>query len=487
MRRNVLLLFFILSFFCAPVLTFAAAEEVQNPKKAKNIILMIGDGMGFNQHVIGAYWRCGGLGKMSYESFPVKLGCTTFCAKVKEEPVPYHYAGYDPTVFWANPANMNVSSYLTQTTDSAAATSAIHSGSKTNYLRLGVDVHGDPLELLAEIAIAAGKSAGAVTTVAVSNATPAGVYSHSIARDRYPEIFLEMTEENHLTVLIGCGHPYYDTLGKKVEEDKQEFRYIGGEETWEKIISPEGYNGFTFVDTARDFEKIAQGKNLPKKLLGITRVQSTMPPIDGTPSSAPVHQEDYDRILGKYSTREIPSLTTMSLGAINVLAQNENGFYLMIEGGAIDHASHNNDTLQVAFEQTGFTKAIDAVVQWVEKNSSWEETVLIITADHDTGFISGSGSYIDKNGDNRFNAENDEFVAFKPVVNKGCAAVPGAQFFSNDHVNAIVPLWGIGAGINELETYVYGVDEEAAKKWDFSGKYIDNVDIAKFLKSKIKK
>lgn len=476
--------FLLLFLFCVFPIAGKCAESSE--KKAKNVILMIGDGMGFNQHVLGAYWRCGELGKMSYESFPVHYGCTTFCAKNKGEKVPYHHHGYDPKVFWASPANMNAASELTQTTDSAAATTALHSGEKTNYLRLGVDVDGKPLELVAEVATSVGKSVGAVTTVAVCNATPAGVYSHSISRDSYPEIFREMTAKGHLTVLMGCGHPYYNNLGKKAEEDKYEFRYVGGEETWEQVTSPEGYNGFTFIDTARAFEKLAAGKELPKKVLGVTRVQITMPPIDGMPSSAPSRSEDEEAVLGKYSVREMPTLTTMAIGALNVLAQNENGFYLMIEGGAIDHSSHSNNTLWVAYEQTGFTKAIDAVVHWVEKNSSWEETILIVTSDHDTGFAVGSGSYIDKNGNNRFSLKDDEFVDFKPVKNNGCGQIPGVQFLSNDHINTIVPLWGIGVGIEELEQYVYGVDEKAAELWNFSGKYIDNVDVARFIKSKIR-
>ncbi len=463
-------------------LTLSAQEAA--PKKAKNVILMIGDGMGFNQHVIGSYWRFGGLGQNSYEKFPFHCGSTTFCAKEKDVPIPHHFQGYDPKVFWSGPAAMNESSEITKTTDSAAAASAQNTGSKTTYTSLGVDVTGEPLELVSEVAVAAGKSVGAVTTVSMTNATPAGVYAHSQRRDDFSLIFDQIDK---LTVLMGCGHPYYDVHGKKAEEDKVDFQYVGGEDVWEQIVSPEGYKGFTFIDRARDFQRLAKGKDLPDKVLGITRVQSTMPPVDGTPSSAPGSPDDKEKVLGKYSTREMPSLSTMSLAALNVLNQNENGFYLMIEGGAIDHSSHSNNTLWVAFEQTGFTKAIDTVVQWVEENSSWDETVLIVTADHDTGLAWGTGTYVDKNEDGKFKAEDDEFVDYMPVVNEGCGKAPGVQYLSNDHTNSLVPLWGIGPGIEELENSVYGIDEEAAKRWNFSGKYIDNTDIARFLKSKIRK
>ncbi|MCL2304423.1 MAG: alkaline phosphatase [Planctomycetaceae bacterium] len=477
MKRLTILLLFVL------VLVPQMSSAQDSPKKAKNVIIMIGDGMGFNQHILGSYWRYGRLGLNSYESFPFHCGTTTFCAKEKDVPVPYHHPGYDSKVFWSGPAARNDSSDITRESDSAAAATAQNTGQKTTYTALGVDVSGKPVESVAEVAIAAGKSVGAVTTVSITNATPAGIYAHAANRDNFAEIF---DQSDKLTVLMGCAHPYYDKYGKPVEEDKYEFKHIGGEAVWEEIISPEGFRGFKFIDRARDFEQLARGKDLPKKVLGITRVQETMPPVDGKPTSAPVSKEDLDKVLGKYSTREIPTLSTMSLAALNVLAQNENGFYLMIEGGAIDHSSHSNDTLWVSFEVTGFTKAVDTVVQWVEKYSSWDETVLIVTADHDTGLVWGSGSYITKDKESRrFNPETDKFVDYKPIVNKGCGKVPGTHFFDNDHTNALVPLWGKGAGINELEARVYGVDKEAARRWNFSGKYIDNTDIAFFLKSKM--
>ena len=475
MKRLTILLLLVL--ILVPVSLLAQ----DSPKKAKNVILMIGDGMGFNAHIIGSYWRNGALGKNAYDAFPFHCASTTYAAK-KNTVVPHHHPGYDLKAFWSGPAGMNASSDITNTTDSAAAGSALNTGIKTLNGALGVDASGKPVELTADVAIAAGKSVGAVTTVIMTDATPAAVYARSQSRSSFGEIFVQSEK---LTVLMGGGHPCFDGFGKPLTEDKFNYNYIGGKDVWEKILSPDGYDGFKWIDRAGDFEQLARGKDLPEKVFGLVRVQGDMPPIDGTPTAAKASQDDRTKILGKYDTTEIPTLSTMSLAALNVLAQNENGFYLMIEGGAIDHAGHDNNALRVAFEHTGFSKAIDTVVQWVGENSSWEETVLIVTADHETGFAWGTGTWVDHKGDGKFDLKDDEFVHYMPVVNQGPGKLPGVQFMTGGHTNSLVPVWGIGPGIEELENSVYGVDEEAAQRWNFSGKYIDNTDIGIFLKSKM--
>ncbi|MCL2347287.1 MAG: alkaline phosphatase [Planctomycetaceae bacterium] len=460
------------------------AENAAPPKKAKNVILMIGDGMGFNQTIAGAYWRYGKLGEMACDQFPVHCGVTTFSSK--GGPVPRHYEGYNPQTFWQNPKSAAASTELTTTTDSAAAITSLQTGEKTRTPYLGVGVDKKPLLLVSEVAKAAGKSTGAVSTMMGCHATPAGVGAHNAMRDDYSNIFLELTGENGLTVLVGAGHPCYNDKGVQLSEDKYDFKAVGGEATWEEIKSTEGRNGYTLIEDVRNFEKLARDKkNLPKKLLGIAKAGFSIPPVDGAPSTCPAENGVIEKMMEGVGTRNLPTLTTMSLAAINVLSQNENGFYLMIEGGAIDTACHENNQERFLMEQTGFTKAVDAIVQWVENNSSWDETVLLVTADHETGFLWGAGTFLNQDGKPGYNADQDEFVAFRPIVNEGCGRVPGMQFISSGHSNSLVPLWGIGPGIEELEKCCYGIDEKAAKMWNFSGKYLDNADIGMFLKSKM--
>ncbi|MDR1385516.1 MAG: alkaline phosphatase [Planctomycetaceae bacterium] len=455
-----------------------AQESVSKPK---NIILMIGDGMGFNHYISGAYWRYGELGRQAPDSFPVHCAVTTSSAISKA--VPNNYPCYNPEWFWAGPKTANNKTELTEVTDSSSAATAIYSGVKTIKGRVAIDVDKNPIKLAAEAAHEKGKATGAVSTVPTCHATPGTVYSHNSSRDHYEEMFNFMVRESGLDVIIGAGHPLYDDNADLVEEKKADFKYVGGVETWEEITKNRGINGFTFVDTRKDFEQLANPKNneLPKKLLGIAHARYTIPPIDGNPSSAPASAEVAEKAIGNVTVKEVPTLTTTSLAALNVLSQNKNGFFVMIEGGAIDGAAHANNAERMIYEQTAFVKAVEAVADWVEENSSWEETLLIITADHETGYLWGDIEFIDKDNNGKFDASKDEFVRYQPIEANDCGQLPKMKYFSKGHTNSLVPLWAKGANAKGLEKYYYGEDKQAAEIWNFSGKYIDNTHIGKFM------
>jgi alkaline phosphatase len=220
---------------------------------------------------------------------------------------------------------------------------------------------------------------------------------------------------------------------------------------------------------------------LPKKLLGIARARYTVPPIDGNPSSAPASDKVAEKAIGSVTVKEIPTLTTMSLAALNVLSQNKNGFFVMIEGGAIDGASHSNNAERMVYEQTAFVKAVEQVVDWVEENSNWDETLLIVTADHETGCLWGDIAFIDQNNNGKFDASQDEFVNYQPIEANDCGQLPSMKYFSKGHTNSLVPFWAKGASAKGLEKYYYGEDKKAAEMWNFSGKYIDNTHLGKFM------
>jgi alkaline phosphatase len=91
-------------------------------------------------------------------------------------------------------------------------------------------------------------------------------------------------------------------------------------------------------------------------------------------------------------TETVPTLAEMSQVALNVLDNNRDGFFLMIEGGAVDWAGHDNQSGRLIEEEIDFNRAVEAVAAWIEKNSSWDDTLLIVTADHETGYLNGPGS-----------------------------------------------------------------------------------------------
>ncbi|MBK6733320.1 MAG: alkaline phosphatase [bacterium] len=85
----------------------------------------------------------------------------------------------------------------------------------------------------------------------------------------------------------------------------------------------------------------------------------------------------------------VPSLTDMARGALNVLDADPDGFFLMIEGGAVDWAAHDNQPGRLVEEVVGFAEAVAAVRRWIDANGGWERNLLLITADHETGYLTG--------------------------------------------------------------------------------------------------
>ena len=236
-------------------------------------------------------------------------------------------------------------------------------GEKTLNGRINIGVDGEPITNFFEDAAAAGMSIGAVTSVEISHATPAAVYAHNSSRNNYAAIAIEgiygsnrldnmpnnssfpragdnnnydaRNYRGNFTVLMGAGHGDYDNNG---DADKQVTnRYAGGDAAWADIIDGSPPNGWTFIEEKADFEAIAAGNNVPEKLLGIAQANETLqyrrtdkPDDPSTPS-------------GSAFNSNVPTLATMTTAALNVLSQNDNGFAVMIEGGAVDWSGHDND------------------------------------------------------------------------------------------------------------------------------------------------
>ncbi|MGI6402471.1 MAG: alkaline phosphatase [Thermoguttaceae bacterium] len=468
---------------CVSAVVCVRADE---PPKAKNVILFIADGAGFNSEVLGSYYRTGEAWGESYQNFPTILGVSTFAIhrssnrEVKWDPVkePEMNAGYVPSEFWKDPSGAHWRASNTAVTDSAAAATAINTGVKTNNGRINVDPQDNVLENFAQKNAKAGRSVGVVTTTQISHATPAGVCAHNDNRNAYQEISQEQINDAPINVLMGAGHPEYNN-GRKIDKKPEDLQYqfVGGRELWEKVKANDGYKDWNFIDHRSQFAELAaatpdSGQEVPSKVLGIVRTGGGAPPIDGD-------VDDPQKMIDKYSQETvdaIPSLTEMTLGALNVLSTNDNGFYLMVEGGNIDGANHSNNAANSVLEHTGFAKAIDAAIEWVEKYSSWDETLMIVTADHETGQIWGDGTYVDENNNGRYDSE-DTFEGFQKIEASKKGEVPDVQYLSGGHTNALVPFCAKGAGAESAMNFIRGNDAKAAKFWNFSGDYIYNIDV----------
>ncbi len=395
----------------------------------RNVILMIADGWGYNSIQMTNFWT--GAAAQSYERFPVHFAMSTYSANGH---------GYDPAQAWTN-GTYNIPYLKTGATDSASAITAMLTGIKNYDGTINLSVDGQPLTSFAQMYKQSGRAAGAVSTVQWSHATPAGAYAHN-RRDNYADIALEGIASD-MDVIFGAGNPDFDNNGRPAANNP---RYVGGAETWNKLKNNE-LPGITHIQTRSEFLSLIVG-NPSGRYIGTfqsyttaNQARSGYTPSD-IPGSVPLNGG-------------IPSLAEMSLAALNVLDNNPEGLFLLIEGGAVDWANHANQPARLIEEMMDFNFAVDAVISWIESNSSWNDTLLIVTGDHECGMLTGP--------DGALNLED-----------RGPGAIPGHKWNSGSHTNTLVPLFAKGAGSELFAQYATGLDP-------VRGAYIDNTDIFRVM------
>ncbi len=444
-------------------------------KVPKNVIIMISDGCGINHIRATNLYQFGQYSGQKYESFPVKLFMSTYPAKSEVGNLLMYSRGYSTYNAW------NDFKYvLSDFTCSAASGTALATGEKTYNGAIGVDINGSPLKNLSELAIEKNKSAGVVTSVQISHATPATFVAHNKSRNKYSEIAKNMLINSKLSVIMGCGHPYYDNNGKELSKANT-FNYIGDSLIWNDLLNnsttlngkqvqdisfdgiPDKWN---LIQDKNDFIALANGENLPDRVIGIAKVAQTLQQEKDLNTynyylnSKITKSEDPNELI-KNRISSVPDLDIMAEGALNVLNKNPNGFFLMIEGGAIDWAAHSNQTARMIAEEIYFNNAVDKVIEWIEQNSSWEETLLIVTADHETGYITAP-----------YNGNENIDWELIPQSPKG--TLPNIQWNSMDHTNSLVPFFAKGICSEYLNFFA---DEIDIKR----GKYINNTEPAQLL------
>lgn len=220
-------------------------------------------------------------------------------------------------------------------TDSAAGGTAIAVGKKTNNGVVGMNTDSIPVPSMLDIFADQGKKTGVVVTCAVTHATPADFIAHNITRKDNEGIALEIANRDKLDVLFGGGKKYFTE--RKDGDDLISKMWEKGWNIYDSLPQIEDNNARTMVLTCR--------KHMVK---------------------AP-ERGDY-----------LPKATAKAIEMLD----NENGFFLMIEGSQIDFACHDNDSTTLVEEMIDFNKAIDVVLDFAEKDGN---TLVVVTADHETG------------------------------------------------------------------------------------------------------
>lgn len=289
-----------------------ATEAKTDFDKCKNVVFLIGDGMGFNSLEKTRY-DCN-VALDSFNSFP--------------------YSGESMT----HSANKAV-------TDSAAGGTALATATKTkNYFvgtfpNDGFNLSSHPVSLT-ELAVSQGKLAGIVTTDLTTGATPASFSAHTHNRGD-EKIINRQQLESELTVCWGAETPSF-------KEDS--------------AVS----NGFTVIRDKASMDALEEGSR-----------------SFGQFSDSTWHNYDYNGM---------PTLTQMTAKAIDLLDDDEDGFFLMVEAAHIDKNSHSNDGEGMVDAVQSFDKTLAYVLDYAKKDG---DTLVIVTADHETGGITFTdGQYV---------------------------------------------------------------------------------------------
>ncbi|MFZ0370865.1 MAG: alkaline phosphatase [Halobacillus sp.] len=311
---------------------YISASEHEE-KDVKNVIFMVGDGMGPSYTTAYRYLKDNPeTMKMEDTAFDPHLAGMQSVYSAD----PYHDGGEDDE-------KENIP-------DSAATATSMSSGEKTYNGAIAVDLEKEKTKTVLEGAKEEGMATGLVATSQINHATPAAYGTHDEDRNNYNDIaddyYDDMIQGEHkVDVLLGGGTDFFERDDRDLTKEFQK----------------DGYDYVTSTDELMNTSS--------DQILGLF---------------APVGLEKaIDR------PEEQPSLEQMTETALETLSKDEDGFFLMVEGSQIDWAGHDNDIVSAMSEMEDFDKAFQKVIEFAKQD---EETLVVTTADHSTGgFSIGEG------------------------------------------------------------------------------------------------
>ncbi|MFM6937356.1 MAG: alkaline phosphatase [Aquirufa sp.] len=337
MKKIILFCFFSISLFA------------QN--KPKNILFLVGDGMGVSQIYAGL---TANKGHLNLEQFKV-IG------------------------FHRNQASDN---YVT---DSAAGATAFATGKQTYNGAIGLDSLKQPSISLLELAEQKGLSTGLVSTCDITDATPASFIAHQFKRAMHEEIATDFLKTD-VDVVIGGGRKYFEA-----RQDKQ------------NLLDTLRKKNYAVLGDIASMESIHRGK-----LINLYAAENPV----------------------KMSEGRGDALLKSTQKAIELLSQNNKGFFALIEGSQIDWGGHANDAPYAIAEMIDFDKSIGYVLEFARKN---KETLVIVTADHETGGMALMGGDM-KTGEVK------------------------AAFTTKGHTGQMIPVFAFGPGAENFAGIYHNYD-----------------------------
>lgn len=339
-----------------------AAPQAFAAGEAKNIIFFLGDGMGPTTVTAARIYQYKEEGSLNIDKLERTARIKTFSNDAQTTDSAPSMAAYMTGV----KMNNEVLS-MSANTVAVAPSKDVNGNSTINNCAAG---NGQPAATILELAKAKGKAVGAITTTEITHATPAATYSHICHRDAQYHIAAQ---------LAPGGVGYNGALGSGVD-----------------VLMGGGRNHFTPYDVAANPRGRADGRNLLTEMaaagytVATNKTDMAAAPTNkkfiGLYSSRSHLEYELDRTatppLGEGATQ--PSLEEMTVKAIDILSQNPDGYFLMVEGGRIDHALHGTNAKRALVDTIAFDNAVKAAIDKIKlTDPTLANTLIVVTADHD--------------------------------------------------------------------------------------------------------
>ncbi|HVV85978.1 MAG TPA: alkaline phosphatase [Kofleriaceae bacterium] len=359
----------------------AEVDAGPNPNASPVVIIMIGDGMGMGQMEASSLYRYGQPGKLKMEQLP-----------------------YRGVVRTGGPSGI---------TDSAAAATVMATGHYTYNGELGLDRHGLQVQTLVERAASRGWATGVVTTTSLPHATPAGFTSHVTSRNSMNDIATQMVNLTHPDVMLGGGTLYFAPRG------------AGSLRTDDGLYGALLSAGYRLAFTHAEMDAAVAA--------GAPRLFGAFAPDMMT------------YVSGRRPDTTEPMLADMAQAALTTLDRDPHGFFLMIEGGRIDHGGHAENLVDSVQETLAFDDTVDVVERWARARGN---VTLLVTADHECGGL--------------------QVTEAKPA-----GTYPAVSWRWGAHTNARVPVFGEGPGTDIVDgevidhRWIYGIAKARIDRGSF--------------------
>ncbi|QNA90432.1 alkaline phosphatase [Massilia sp. Dwa41.01b] len=342
-----------LSLLLAAAFSLGAQAAPAARPSAKNIIFFLGDGMGPTTITAARIFKAGEDGLLDFERFERTARIKTYSADAQVTDSAPSMGAYMTGV--------KINNDVISMQDATPRDPAKDANGNASVDRCGANNGSAPMTIL-ELAKARGKAVGAITTTELTHATPASTFSHVCNRDMGYQIAQQ---------IVPGGAGYNTRLGDGVD-----------------VLMGGGRNHFTPFDAKTNRKGRADGRDLMAEFAaqGYFVASTRADMASSRPGRKFVGVYSAESHLDYASKRrpEQPTLAEMTAKSIELLSPNPKGFFLMVEGGKIDHALHETNARNALVETVAFDEAIRTAVERMRAlDPGLENTLIVVTADHD--------------------------------------------------------------------------------------------------------